>query len=198
MPVPRLRAEWSSAVPGARALVAIEPTDAELAARAPDLAAAYNDPYNSAMMANSIAFTADDVRLHYAAMAAKGARQFFLYEGDVFVGDADFRSLAQGTAEFAILVLARERQGRGLGTGLALLLHALAFRALDLERLYVTILPQNAASRRVFAKVGYAVDTSPAARAYVDEELDVSMSLARHDFERSHADVLADVRITAA
>jgi RimJ/RimL family protein N-acetyltransferase len=179
-----------------RPLVAVEPTDAELVARAPALAAAYNDPHNSAMLANTLVFTPEDVRTHYAAMAAKGARQFFLYEGDRFVGDADFRGIAGGHGEFAILVLSAELRGNGLGTRLAILLHALAFQALALDRVYVTILPQNVASRRVFAKVGYSLDTSPQARAYVDEELDVSMSLGKSDFLRAHAALSAAVKIT--
>jgi RimJ/RimL family protein N-acetyltransferase len=209
MPVPRLRAEWPCAWnDGNEAreaqepsetgrLVAIEPTDAELAFRAPELAAAYNVPHNSAMMANTIAFTAEDVRAHYAAMAATGARQFFLYAGDELVGDADFRGLSEGRGEFAILVLAPTRQGKGLGTRLAILLHALAFDALALERVYVTILPQNIASRRLFEKVGYSSDASSVARSYVDEELDISMSIGRREFAQIHAGVIAEIAVRA-
>ncbi len=115
------------------------------------------------------------------------------YAGGKLVGDADFRSLAAGRGEFAILILERGAQGKGLGTRFATLLHALAFRALGLERIYVTILPQNVASRRLFARIGYAVDASAEARAYVDEELDVAMSLGKEAFERDHADAIAQV-----
>jgi len=190
----RLRAEW----PGADgAIAAVEPSESDVRGRAAELAAAYNDAHNRAMMANTIDFAEGDVLSHYAAMAEEGARQFFLYGASgEFVGDADFRNLAQGRAEFAILIAARGTQGKGLGTRFAILLHALAFRALDLERTYVTILPQNAASRRLFEKIGYALDASPEARAYVDEELDVSMSIGKSEFERAHAAAIAEVRIT--
>jgi RimJ/RimL family protein N-acetyltransferase len=53
--------------------------------------------------------------------------------------------------------------------------------------------PANAASRRLFEKLGYRPDASPAARAYADEDADVSLSLARADFERAHP--LPDFRI---
>jgi RimJ/RimL family protein N-acetyltransferase len=193
----RLRAEWATA---AGTLLAFEPSPAEVRARAAELAVAYNDTHNRAMMANTIEFTDRDVVSHYEAMAAEGARQLFLYDRtrDAFVGDADFRNIAGGRGEFAILIAAQGAQGKGLGTRFAILLHALAFRAFGLERVYVTILPQNAPSRRLFAKLGYGVDTSPEARAYVDHELDVSMSLAKGEFERAHAAAIAGVVVTDA
>ena len=194
----RLRAEWATA---AGTLLAIEPSPAQVRARAAELAAAYNDSHNRAMMANTIEFTDRDVVSHYEAMAAEGARQFFLYAGGgdaAFAGDADFRKIADGRGEFAILIAERGAQGKGLGTRFAILLHALAFRAFGLDRVYVTILPQNAASRRLFTKLGYVVDTSPEARACVDNELDVSMSLAKGEFELAHAGAIAGVVVTPA
>jgi len=128
--------------------------------------------------------------------ARGGGEQFFLYRGEAFAGDADLREHLGREGELAILIASRGEQGKGLGTRFAIMLHALAFRVMELERVYVTILPQNAASRRLFAKIGYAVDDSSEARGYVDEELDVSMSIGRHDFERAHAAVLAEIRIT--
>lgn len=77
-------------------------------------------------------------------------------------------------------------------------MHVFAFRGLTLERLYVTILPENAASRRLFEKVGYTIDTSPEARAYADDRRDVSMSITRSDFERAHPAAMAEVRIDEA
>lgn len=177
-------------------LVAVEPSPADVRARAAELAAAYNEPHNRAMMANTIAFTEADVLTHYAEMAAEGARQFFLYdEAGTFLGDADFRGLVDGCGEFAILIASRGMQGKGLGTRFATLLHAVAVRALGLERIYVTILPQNAASRRLFEKLGYVSDASPEARAYADEELDVSMSIGMREIEWAHAAAIAKVRI---
>ena len=191
---PRLRAQWSSA---SGDLVAVEPTMAEVRVRASELAAAYSDAQNSAMMANTMAFSDADVLAHYEAMDREGARQFFLFDGASFVGDADFRNIAaSGAGELALLIAARSNQGKGLGTRFAILLHAVAFRALGLERIYVTIVPENVASKRLFAKIGYAVNASPRARAYVDDERDVSMSVGRTEFERAHAAAMAEVRIT--
>src|SRR6516225_4576774 len=50
-------------------------------------------------------------------------------------------------------------------------------RTLGLARVYVTILPENAASLRLFDKLGYLRDESPEARAHVDHPTDVSLSL---------------------
>jgi RimJ/RimL family protein N-acetyltransferase len=195
MPVRRCRVEWS----GARGVAAaVEPAIEEVRARAAELAAAYNDPHNGRMMANTIEFSPADVVDNFEAMADEGARQFFLYDGARFAGDADIRNISGGAAELAILIAARAIQGKGLGTRFATLLNVFAFRALALERLYVTILPENAASRRVFEKLGYAGDDSAAARAYADDEHDVSMSIERGAFERAHAAAMAEVTIAEA
>lgn len=193
MPLRRLRAEWQT---GAGLFVAVEPSPEDVRLRAGDLAAAYNDAHNRAMMANTIDFDEADVVAHYASMAGEGARQFFLHDRETFIGDADFRNLDRGEGEFAILIAAREAQGKGLGTLFARLLHALAFRALGLERVYVTILPQNVASRRLFRKLGYENDATPAARARVDHELDLAMSITRNAFARTDPDAMRDVLIT--
>jgi RimJ/RimL family protein N-acetyltransferase len=191
----RLRVEWwgGGDSRGDR-LSAIEPTPDEIHARAAELAAAYNEPHNRAMMAHSADFSADDVIAHYAQMDGEGARQFFLFEGDAFVGDADFRHIEDGRGEFAILIGPREAQGKGLGTRFALLLHALAFDALGIDRVYVTILPENVASRRLFEKVGYRHDPSREARLYVDDDRDVSMSIRKGDFASAHSAVLGGIR----
>jgi RimJ/RimL family protein N-acetyltransferase len=192
MPVERVRIEWSSQ---GEVLAAVEPTPAEVAAGAGELAAAYNDAHNRVMMAHTAEMSAAEVVAHYASMAQAGARPFLLLRDGALAGDADLRHIAGGRAEFAILVAARAAQGRGLGTRFALMLHAFAFRALGLQRVYVTIVPGNAASRRLFEKLGYQPDDTPGARAYADDETDVSLSIARADFERAHP--LPDVQITA-
>src|SRR2546423_1318745 len=56
---------------------------------------------------------------------------------------------------------------------------------LRVTRTYVPILPENGASRRLFERLRYATDTSPAARAIADESSDVTMSLDRERFERA-------------
>jgi RimJ/RimL family protein N-acetyltransferase len=192
MPARRFRVEWPRAD---GLLAAVEPTVAGVAAHASELAAAYNDPHNSAMMANTIRFCAHDVIANYEAMDVEGARQFLLYDGASFAGDADLRNIRAGTAELAILIAARGRQGKGLGTKFATLLHVFAFRVLAVERVYVTILPENAASRRIFEKLGYAVDASPEARAHADDERDISMSIGKSDFEHAHPAAMTEVTI---
>jgi hypothetical protein len=66
------------------------------------------------------------------------------------------------------------------------MLHAWAFRGLGLHRVYVTILPANRASVRLFEQLGYGPDTSPRARSLIDEESDVSLSVERSLFELQH------------
>jgi RimJ/RimL family protein N-acetyltransferase len=186
----RYRLEWRL---GDDVLVAVEPLPAEVESHAEALSAAYNDAHNRTMMAHSTEMSPADVVAHYAAMAAAGARPFLLLRDRALAGDADLRHIEHRRAELAILIAARAAQGRGLGTRFALMLHAFAFRELHLERVYVTIVPANAASLRLFEKLGYRPDASPEARAYADDEADVSLSLAREDFEPAHA--LDDVRM---
>jgi RimJ/RimL family protein N-acetyltransferase len=195
MSLRRLRVEWMT---DAGALTAVEPTRAEIVERAAEIAAAYNDPHNHAMLGNTIRFTEADVVENYESMAAEGARQFFLFEGGVFAGDADLRNIADGSAELAILIAARAAQGKGLGTRFATLLHVFAFRELAVERVYVTFIAENAASRRIFEKIGHAVDDGAHARSLVDDARDVSMSIGRADFERKNAEAMGQVRVGAA
>jgi len=172
-------------------LVALEPTAEEVREHAPALAAAYNDPHNSAMMGNTTAMSPLDVIDHFASLRASGGRPFLLLDGGALAGDADLRHIERGQAEMAILVAPRAAQGR-----FARMLHALGFGTLGLERVFVTILPQNAASLRLFEKLGYALDASAEARAFAEGPSDVSLSLARAAFEQVHAglDVLVAPR----
>lgn len=118
------------------------------------LAAAYNDPANSALLGNTQAMTAADVVEHYAAMPYP----FILLERDELVGDADLRGVAGGAAEFAFLIARPSAQGKGLGTRFATMIHAAAFRVLGLDRVYASVIPDNVASLRVFEKLGYIAD----------------------------------------
>jgi RimJ/RimL family protein N-acetyltransferase len=111
------------------------------------------------------------------------------------VGDADLRGIGGGHAELAIMIGDRALQGRGLGTAFGVMAHALAFRTLGLTRTYVSILPENAASRRLFERLGYVLDDTPAARAIADEPTDVTMSLERARFESAHATQLTELRL---
>ncbi len=173
-------------------LEAREPTRAEVEVVAAYLSAWYNDDHNRAMMSNEEAMASDEVRAHYDSVWEEGGRNFLLYAGGSLVGDADLRHVAPEahTAEFAILIGVRDLQGRGFGTRFALMLHALAFGELGLDRIYVSIVPANRGSLRLFEKLGYQRDDSPIARAYIDENDDVTLSLERQDFLRRHGEKL--------
>lgn len=173
-----------------------------LRAAAPILARAYGDPFNAAMMGHDEPFTPGEVIAHVEELVAEGGHAFLLTLDGALVGDADLRGLdtTARTAELAIMLVpaapdGESAQRRGLGTRFAVLVHALAFRALGLERLFVAILPQNEGSQRLFAKLGYAPDDSPAARALVDDPAEVTLSIDRARFEALHAAALEGVPI---
>ncbi len=188
--MPRHRVVWGD-------LAAIEPTPEEVAAAAPALAAAYNDPHNAPLMGHVDALTADDAMDHYADLADEGAHAFLLYERGELAGDGDLRDLDEEArdCEMAIMIAARASQGRGLGTRFAIMLHAFAFRALELSRVYVAIVPRNYASRRMFEKLGYVLDDSDRARELA-EPGDLTFSLERSVFETLHRAALAEIEIT--
>ena len=146
-------------------------------------------------MAHTEPFTASEVVEHYRTMLAEGARPFLLFQEGELVGDADLRSFRDDAAEFAFLIAARERQGKGLGTSLALMIHACAFTSLGLERVYASISPGNRASRRVFEKLGYSVDDGPEARSFADEPGDVMMGIHRTAFLRLNGAEVASIAI---
>jgi RimJ/RimL family protein N-acetyltransferase len=183
-------------------LMAIEPTDQEIAGAAPDLAAYYNDQHNRQMMGHDEEFTAAAVATYYRELRAEGGRPFLLQRGRVrgrveersLVGDADLRNIEDGIGEVAIMIGGRQVQGRGLGTRYATMLHVFAFRVLGLERLYISVVPANAASRRLFGKLGYEIDDSPEARELIDEETDLTLSVSRARFEGICAASLREVR----
>jgi RimJ/RimL family protein N-acetyltransferase len=56
--------------------------------------------------------------------------------------------------------------------------------------------PQNAASRRVFEKLGYVVDTTEQARSYADEPDDIVLAIDRETFERTNEASLGEVTIS--
>ena len=176
-------------------LRAREPTRAEVAKAAPRLAAFYNDPHNRAMLDHADELTAHDVVAHYRNLAAEGARAFLLELDQALVGDGDLRHFEGEQAEIAILIGERGIQGKGLGTLFGVMLHAFAFRGLGLERLYASIIPTNAPSLRLFAKLGYERDDTPAARRHIDAPDDVTLSVTPARFESLHGPLAARVRI---
>src|SRR5262249_44082750 len=142
------------------------------------------------------AIAASEVVEHYESMNDDGARPFLLYRERALAGDGDLRKIGRGAAEFAFLVAAPTAQGKGLGTRFATMIHAFAFRTLALDRVYASIVPDNVASRRVFEKLGYVIDDSPAAADYADEPGDIVMSIDRNRFEKLHAEALGAIRFT--
>jgi RimJ/RimL family protein N-acetyltransferase len=190
--LPLCQITWST--PAGR-LVAIEPRADEIAQHAAVLAAAYNDPHNAPLLGHTADVDESDVIGHYTDVAAAGGRNFLVFLDDALVADADLRKVGRGAAEFAFLVASPAAQGKGLGTRIATMVHAFGFRWLGLERIYASIIPDNAASRRVFDKLGYQVDDSVAAREYADEPGDITMAIDRTDFERSHAAAMAEIEM---
>jgi RimJ/RimL family protein N-acetyltransferase len=189
----RFQIEWSAPVGTLRA---IEPRIDEVAAHAATLAAGYNDPLNGPLMGHEALITEAEVVEHYEGLLAVGAHPFLLFVGDALAGDADLRRIRDGAAEFAFLVAAPSAQGKGLGTRFAVMVHAFAFQRLGLERIYASVVPANVASRRVFEKLGHAVDTSEAARTFADEEEDLVTAIDRGTFERLHGLALAELRFS--
>jgi RimJ/RimL family protein N-acetyltransferase len=185
--------EWKQ---GGELLEAIEPTKEELERAAPALAAFYNDDHNRQMMAHGDEPHAPaDVIAYYDVLRAEGGRPFLLYLDGLLMGDADFRNIEDGAGEFAIMVGGRAAQGRGLGTRFARMLHLFGFGILGLARIYISVIPANTASRRLFEKLGYQMDDSAQAREFIDEESDLTMSLARATFDRAHTDDLSAIRL---
>jgi RimJ/RimL family protein N-acetyltransferase len=169
-------------------LEAHEPTQADVETVSARLSAWYNESHNRAMMANEDEMGLADVTEHFERVWREGGRNFLLFAQGRLMGDADLRHVdaTTHTAEFAIMIGERNVQGRGFGTRFARMVHALAFEKLGLDRIYVSIIPANQGSLRLFEKLGYLVDDSPQARSYIDESDDVTMSMARTDFLRRY------------
>jgi RimJ/RimL family protein N-acetyltransferase len=178
-------------------LEAIEPRPEEVARHAAALAAAYNDPHNAPLLGHTEPIAEAEVVAHYASLAAGGGHGFLVLRDGALVADGDLRGVADGAAELAFLVTAVSAQGKGLGTRVATMIHAFAFRQLGLDRIYASVMPANTASRRVFEKLGHALDTSPRARVYADEPDDLVLAIDRDRFARSHAAQLAEIAIAA-
>jgi len=188
----RYRLRWQTP---AGLLEAREVDRPELAAHAAQLAAWYDDAHNSAMMAHTESHTTEDVLDGFDAMREEGARPFLLFFQGALAGDADLRHIAPTEAEFAIMIGARAQQGAGLGTRFTTMIHAFAFRVLNLDVVYLSIVPDNVAGRRCYEKVGYVEDGSCPARRYTEADTDVAMSLPRATFEERQAAALAEIRI---
>jgi RimJ/RimL family protein N-acetyltransferase len=188
----RTRIDWTTS---SGQLLAIEPSPDEVLRHAGVLAAAYNDPRNAPLLGHTEPMTPADVVAHYANLAAEGARNFLFLRDGALAGDGDLRNVRGGAAEFAFLIAAVAAQGQGLGTRFAIMLHAFGFTELALDRIYASVVPANVASRRVFEKLGYHRDDSPAARAFADEPGDVVMAVDRVTFGQVHGPEMAEIRL---
>ena len=186
------RIDWTS---DAGQLSAFEPTPEEVAQHAVALSRGYNDPRNAELMGHGEPIEPDEVIELYADAAADGVRSFLLFQAGEFAGDGDLRGIRDGSAEFAFMIGAPSAQGKGLGTRFATMIHAFGFATLGLHHIYASIVPANTASRRVFDKLGYAVDASPIARGYADEPGDLVMSIDRATFERVAGAALAQIHV---
>lgn len=187
------RIDWQT---DAGQLAAIEPTLAEVATHAAQLAGGYNDPRNAELMGHEEALSPDDVVDHYEESMEEGVRAFLLFVDGALVGDGDLRGFNADAAEFAFMIAAPNIQGKGLGTRFALMIHAFGFAQLGLARIYASVVPHNVASRRVFEKMGYRLDDSEEARSFADEPGDVTLVIERETFERNHAAALAQLQIS--
>lgn len=177
-------------------LRAFEPTAAELQAAAPRLSDHYNDPYNRSMLTNTATMSALDVVTYYRDSRQRGDRLFLLERDGVLMGDADFRHFEARSAEYAILIGARDQQGRGLGGKFTIMLHALAFRPWSLARVYVNIIPTNQPSLRMFQRLGYQSDTSPRARSLAETADDATLSIDADSFIQRHAATIQSVTVS--
>lgn len=184
----RYHLEWSTP---AGALAVIEPSIEEVVPLVDRLVAAYNEPVNARLLGHTVELAGEDVLDHYRALA-EGGRAFLLYRDGELAGDGDLRGVGDGVAEFAFLIADPAAQGRGLGTRFAIMIHALAFGLLGLERVYASVIPENVGSRRVFEKLGYAVDEGARERG---DEGDVVLSIEREVFWRVHGAAAGEVRI---
>jgi RimJ/RimL family protein N-acetyltransferase len=192
----RYRIDWQTP---AGALTVLEPRLDEVRPHVPALVAAYNDPRNATLLGHTAALTEADVLEHYETLLETG-RPFLLLRDDAFSGDADLRgierSLGRGICEFAFLIADPAAQGQGLGTRFATMVHAFAFAHLGLERIYASVVPANAASRRVFDKLGYGADDGRTARSFADPG-DVTLSIDRGTFAREHAAAIEQIAFVA-
>jgi RimJ/RimL family protein N-acetyltransferase len=67
------------------------------------------------------------------------------------------------------------------------MVHAVAFTALGLRRVYASVDPTNPASRRALEKLGYHATDTEEARSFADEPGDVMLLVEREPFLGLHA-----------
>ncbi|MCA9587351.1 MAG: GNAT family N-acetyltransferase [Myxococcales bacterium] len=175
-----------------------EPSPADVDLHAATLAGWYNEPANVAMMEGSGVMDEADVAAFWQELRAAGGRGFFARVDGALVGDLDLRSVRGRTAELAIMIGERQRQGRGVGRVLAATLLVVAFRELGLEKVYAPSRRDNARMRAMAASLGFVDDESDEARALLDSDACTTQSVTASSFRALHADAWSAVRVDSA
>lgn len=126
------------------------------------LAAMWADPETMRFIGKGVPWTRDEVRQRLergaAAHAATGMCFWTIVRNDDgrVLGQGGVTAIAFNEPEVELgYRLGREHHGRGYATEAARLAAAHAFGPLGLTRLVAVTYPENAASRRVLAKVGF-------------------------------------------
>jgi len=187
-----LRPRWAlELAEGGSVYRVAEPDEAAVRAAAPLLSAWYNDAHNRALLTNEQEMSAADVVEHYQSLRREGGKPFHFTRDGALVGDGDLRGFAVHEAgpeaEYALLIGEHGVNGRGLGTRFSTLVLHLAFGPLGLARVFASVVPHNKGSLRMFEKLGFVVDASPAGRRYAEDEGDVCLRMDAGEFARLHA-----------
>jgi RimJ/RimL family protein N-acetyltransferase len=177
----------------------VEPTEEEVAAAAPLLSRWYNEPRNRELLGNLRDLSAAEVAAHYAGLRAEGGRPFHFLRDGALVGDGDLRNFGSGSAgaqaEYALLVGESGAQGRGLGTRFSLLVLHFAFEGLKLARVWASVSPENQASLRLFARLGFTAEASSESAPFADEPDDVILRLDAAQFSALHGAQAAAIQL---
>ena len=184
--------EWPQ---GDGLLTAHEPTQDEVRAAAPLLAHWYNEPVNRALLTNNVDLQPAEVAARFDELGAAGDRPLLLLVDGRLVGDCDLRHLETDRAEYAVLVGARELQAKGLGGRFTAMVLALAFGPLGLDRVYISVIPGNQGSLRMFTKLGFTVDDSVDARRYAEVPEEICLSLSAAALRSARPELFTQVRI---
>ncbi|MFA6033977.1 MAG: GNAT family N-acetyltransferase [Myxococcota bacterium] len=175
-----------------RSLRLVEPVESEVRQAAAELAGWYSDPVNMRLMTATAPMSPSEVEEWYAEKRARRERTFLIRDGQVLVGDADFRNITHSSAEFAIMIGNAERRGKGLGTRAAIALHRLAFLELGMKSLCLSVSPFNTAAIRSYRKLGYVEEAVKGGTA-PDEPEDVTMKVELAAFLRLHGSTAGEV-----
>jgi len=145
------------------------------------------------MLTHEDDMSVEEVVAHYTESRERGDRLFLIEQDGVLVGDADFRHFDSESAEYAIMIGARNLQaGDWAGSSPPCCTRGLCARwPCACVRDHPAA---NRASIRLFEQLGYGPDQSLRARSLIDEESDVTLSVERLAFEKQHGATMDGVR----